>query len=201
MIFCQEVMDFKAEIGSAMQDLISWDILVNLMNDLCSSPEISKEVNNLLLNELKSYKHVKNEVLETEEIVSKFDDNEMKIELEKDVEINSSQFDSEENQDQSLSNKDSMLENEIVFDDENQYSCKKCSKTFKTKKGYLQHKKEKKFEYEQFETTCLTKNAVEKHKKSAHGNEKSFICSECGNLFKSSQSLKHHVSRIHKKKK
>ena len=86
MMFCQEVLDFKSEIGSAMQDLIPWDVLVTLMNDLCSSLEISKEVNIVLLNELKSYKRVKNGVLETEDTISKFDDNEVKIELEKDVE-------------------------------------------------------------------------------------------------------------------
>ena len=186
MIFCQEVLDFKSEIGSAMEDLVPWDMLVTLMNDLCSSLEISKEVNMLLLNELKTFKPVKNEVLETEDTISKFDDNEVKIELEKDVEISSRQYESEENLDQSLSKTEDIFEDEIddskEFENENQYSCKKCSKSFKTKHGYLQHN------YHVHEKTKEVKPKPEK-----------VACEKCGLLFKSSQSLKHHVSRIHKK--
>ena len=50
------VIVFRSHIDSAMKDRIPWNILVDLMDQLCSDFKKSKEVNYLLLDELKLYK-------------------------------------------------------------------------------------------------------------------------------------------------
>ena len=51
-----DVIVFRSNIDSAMKDRIPWNILVDLMDQLCSDFKKSKEVNYLLLDELKLYK-------------------------------------------------------------------------------------------------------------------------------------------------
>ena len=56
MKYSTEVIMFKSHIKSALNDKLAWDVLVSLMNDLCSTLNKSKAVNHLLLDELKTHK-------------------------------------------------------------------------------------------------------------------------------------------------
>ena len=71
MKYSEEIFVFKSHIDSAMKDQIPWNILVNLMNELCSTFKKSKEVNHVLLDELKTFKpggqEVPNEVKEADD--------------------------------------------------------------------------------------------------------------------------------------
>ena len=49
----KNVDNFKYYLDLAKQNQLSWDVLNNLMNDLCSSRTKSKRLNILLLKELK----------------------------------------------------------------------------------------------------------------------------------------------------
>ena len=52
----EELLVFKSHIESALEDRISWDNLVSLMDQLCSTLELSKAMNHVLLDELKLFK-------------------------------------------------------------------------------------------------------------------------------------------------
>ena len=52
----EELLVFKSHIESAFEDRIPWDVLVSLMDQVCSTLEISKAVNHVLLEELKLFK-------------------------------------------------------------------------------------------------------------------------------------------------
>ena len=56
MKYSTEVIIFKSHVKSALNDKLAWDVLVLLMNDLCSTLDKSKAVNHLLLDELKTQK-------------------------------------------------------------------------------------------------------------------------------------------------
>ena len=64
MKYSENVITFRTHVGSAMKDRISLDMLVKIMDDLCSTLDKSKEVNHILLDELKTYKNVCSTVLE-----------------------------------------------------------------------------------------------------------------------------------------
>ena len=51
-----ELVTFKSRINSAMGNQIPWDILVTLMKEVCSTFEKSLAVNDVLLDELKTFK-------------------------------------------------------------------------------------------------------------------------------------------------
>ena len=57
MKYSENIIAFKSHIGSAMKDRITWDMLEMIMESLCSSLEKSKQVNHILLAELKTYKN------------------------------------------------------------------------------------------------------------------------------------------------
>ena len=52
----EELLVFKSHIESAFEDRIPWNILVSLTDQVCSTLEISKAVNHVLLDELKLFK-------------------------------------------------------------------------------------------------------------------------------------------------
>ena len=56
MKYSDEVFVFRSHVDSAMKDQLPWDVLVDLMDKLCSTFEKSKEVNHALLDELKIFK-------------------------------------------------------------------------------------------------------------------------------------------------
>ena len=64
MKYSENVITFRTHVCSAMKDRISWDMLVKIMDDLCSTLDKSKEVNHILLDELKTYKNLYSTVLE-----------------------------------------------------------------------------------------------------------------------------------------
>ena len=51
-----ELVTFKSHINSAMGNQIPWDMLVTLMKEVCSTFEKSLAVNDVLLEELKTFK-------------------------------------------------------------------------------------------------------------------------------------------------
>ena len=51
-----EMIIFQSQIQSAMQDLMPWDTLISLMNNLCTNFEKAKDINFVLLDELKVHK-------------------------------------------------------------------------------------------------------------------------------------------------
>ena len=51
-----ELVTFKSHINSAMGNQIPWDVLVTLMKEICSTFEKSLAVNDVLLDELKTFK-------------------------------------------------------------------------------------------------------------------------------------------------
>ena len=55
----EELLVFKSRIESAFEDRIPWDVLVSLMDQVCSTLELSKAVNHVLLDELKLFKPYK----------------------------------------------------------------------------------------------------------------------------------------------
>ena len=56
MKYGADIIVFRSHIDSAMKDRIPWNILVDLMDQLCTDFKKSKELNHVLLDELKSYK-------------------------------------------------------------------------------------------------------------------------------------------------
>ena len=52
-----ELVIFKSNINSAMGNQIPWDVLVTLMKEICSTFEKSLAVNDVLLDELKTFIH------------------------------------------------------------------------------------------------------------------------------------------------
>ena len=51
-----ELVTFKSHVNSAMGNQIPWDMLVTLMKEVCSTFEKSLAVNDVLLEELKTFK-------------------------------------------------------------------------------------------------------------------------------------------------
>ena len=51
-----ELVTFKSHVNSAMGNQIPWDMLVTLMKEVCSTFEKSLAVNDVLLDELKTFK-------------------------------------------------------------------------------------------------------------------------------------------------
>ena len=56
MQYSEGAISFKAQVNSAMLDQIPWEMLLTFMESLCLTLEKSKEVNYVLLDELKTYK-------------------------------------------------------------------------------------------------------------------------------------------------
>ena len=56
MKYGADIIVFRSHIDSAMKDRIPWNILVDLMEQLCTDFKKSKELNHVLLDELKSFK-------------------------------------------------------------------------------------------------------------------------------------------------
>ena len=71
MKYSTNVIAFKSHIKSAMNDDISWDMVDLMLDNLCTTFEISKQVIHVLLEELKIYKIAKpGDTLTKFEIVS-----------------------------------------------------------------------------------------------------------------------------------
>ena len=56
MKYSVNTITFRSHLNSAMSDQIPWDMLLTIMESLCMTLDKSKEINYVLLDELKTYK-------------------------------------------------------------------------------------------------------------------------------------------------
>ena len=56
MKYSSNIIAFKSHVKSAMNDEIAWNMVDLMLDNLCTNFEISKQVIQMLLEELKSYK-------------------------------------------------------------------------------------------------------------------------------------------------
>ena len=155
--YAEDVIVFKSNINSAMKNQIPWNILVSLMNELCSTFEKSKEVNHVLLDELKIYKPGDQTALD-----EKIHDNPINVcnvKLEeqdgnKDLDLIKDEGIFPDNlKHEPYYEGDDFKEEDLNSDDED-YSpgedngeaiqeCDQCDKTFKVRQSLLRHKRDK----------------------------------------------------------
>ena len=67
MMYSEEAITFRTHVNSAMSDQIPWEMLLTLVESVCLTLEKSKEVNYLLLDELKTCKQTQSNHFHTAE--------------------------------------------------------------------------------------------------------------------------------------
>ena len=162
MKYSEDVFVFRSHIDSAMKDQIPWEVLIDLMDKLCSTFEKSKEVNHALLDELKTFKpgEKDNEVIEekAEDYDEKDDecqlfDCDVKIEVQEKAknlggvedgdslyhDIKDEPYDVE--YDLNEQNFDASEEDYEEDDVKSSHECDMCNKTFQFKQSLARHKK------------------------------------------------------------
>ena len=155
--YAEDVIVFKSNIDSAMKNRIPWNILVSLMNELCSTFEKSREVNHVLLDELKIYKPLDQTALD-----DKIHDNPMNVcdvKLEAQDENEDLDLIKDEGifpdnlKDEPYYEGDDFKEEDLRSDDEDFspgeddgeaiLECDQCDKIFKVRQSLLRHKRDK----------------------------------------------------------
>ena len=153
-----EIMMFQTQIQSAMQNLIPWETLILLLDDFCITFEKARDINYVLLEELKTYK------------ISEFQEDSENIESEP-VIVKSEHYSDSEEQCTTEDVKDEYTENivteaflepmkEIVVEpkieensaEEKTHFCDLCQKTFKSISALRWHTK--KFHESQQKAKC-----------------------------------------------
>ena len=220
MRYSEDIIILKSNVQSAMKDQISWDSVVSLMESICISFQKAKELNYVLLDELKTCSslfaiedqndqalpdpglkfEIKQEVL---------DENQDPLDTKEDKQVDATDFvnveiESEPKEEEMENNPDEKddLEKQNDHDVENNvnvqtFACDLCDKTFTKDNSLYQHKKRKHgWQLENFvgskvKALCRYESTVKEPSPTM------YQCEQCDKTFKYTVSLKEHVKIEH----
>ena len=224
MKYSEEIFVFKSHIDSAMKDQIPWNILVNLMNELCSTFKKSKEVNHVLLDELKTFKlgslEVPNEVTEADvkvEVQNMDEDldntkdedpslqnmkeelcNEENILKEENFDIDDNDFDNDVDEEESDKSSIKKTKSNFTSPKEQCHYCKKMISSINIKTHIRNlHEERQKLPCEKCGKIFGNSVLLKKHLGRCGNNDKPYQCDQCEKRFKQEGSLKEHVKIVH----
>ena len=136
----EELLVFKSHIESAFEDRIPWDILVSLMDQVCSTLEISKAVNHVLLDELKLFKLYKQAESKDyiAEVEVKLEENENDLGTFHD-DMKHEHYGCNENYSPEVMEDDKSSDEYFSSDEKKGFPCNLCDRIFNSKQAQWRH--------------------------------------------------------------
>ena len=204
-------LNLKFYINSVKQGSIPWNFFAKLMSDLCQTLPQAKELNSILLDELKQFLDKSSPSFES-------------------LNLNDSGFDATEGTDQMSDTTDQQDEDLNDFETEDfkppildetsivdqnvmkpetlrtpklengTYQCNKCEKTFPTMKKFQRHSmihREKTFSCKHCDRKFNSKSKLDSHFQVVHLGIKPFKCLDCDQRFGLPSQLKSHRDFAH----
>ena len=211
-----EIVNFQFYLKSVKEGSIPWDFFVSLMRDLCQTLANAKELNMILLNELRQYidkdlpEKVKSEAEdemeesltnECLEVTNAIDSNDSVLieEPNKEYTENSN---SDENTSKDKISKD-IIENISMNETKSgEIECKLCGKYLQDAKQFQSHMKInhlKNFECNHCNAKFGLKSRLNRHIDHVHFKIRPFKCKHCQMSFTTSTKMNYHIQTVHLK--
>ena len=207
-------LNLKFYINSVKQGSIPWNFFAKLMSDLCQTLPQAKELNSILLDELKQFLDKSPPSIESLNDTG-FDANEGTDQIsdttdQQDEDLND--FETEDFKPPILEEtrqvnqnvtKMAIMKPEILATpkvENGKYSCDKCEKSFPTLKKFHRHRishREKKFACKHCDSKFTFNHKLESHFRVVHLGIKLFKCPDCDQSFNIPYQLKSHREFAH----